>query len=624
MTEIAMGPHPEFDALSAYADLDAAHAARSRVGRHVASCPRCRGEIAEIRALGAAARAIEVERAGSALWEKIRTGAAADGAFDVAASRTERAVVIEPARDEQHSRSGSPAAARSRRPLGLTALGGGAALVIALVALALWPSRSSLNASGTSRLTFTPGRPVPGGMMTVRYQPAPWLAGAPRLVLAGRYLKPAPEMRRDFVGARDGLDSLATLRPAADGSYEARIRLPDDFLGVRMIVFDSTGDASDRDGLDLWVAIGGQRDHSPSLAAFIASFTPANGRQQSRQSVSVADSIQHYFPGHPAGWSLYERYGVRKGVLDLFGFFSSAEKRYASLDDALWPKRALDAEQSWAMVSLASKISEPGEEAKWAQRLAREHPGDPRAFHAIAGMVHGIELRDPPHVADSIRPWLSVLDSLYLRSHPALDPYSYDLEMFRRQGDSAQKAGWSRRMDRMRPYFTRGEFPDTPDMQVESEVRRRLAVGCARPSGKFPLPDVGAWKRWCAFDHTMLWEYLAKWHLTRGEPVLAETMADSAIALSAEYCSDRMALRTRGDAKLARADTAGAARDYAAEFGRWKVQKEARLRAESMLGPRFDPASFDASADAAWRETLACQHRSKQADSTRQARSTIR
>ena len=290
------------------------------------------------------------------------------------------------------------------------------------------------------------------------------------------------------------------------------------------------------------------------------------------------------------------------------------------LDAALSPKRDLDAEQLWAMTSLASKISEPGEEAKWAQRLAREHPEDPRAFRAIAAMVHEIELRDPPRVADSIARWMPVLDSLYLRSRPTLDANAPDMELFRRQNNSAWKAGWSARFTGGRPYYTRGEFPAVPDASAEAKVRGILAGGCAKPDGKFPLPDLSAWTQWCTMDHQLLWQYLADAHLSRGEPMIARAFADSAIALAASQCSDRMALRTRGDAKLALADTLGAARDYAFEYGRWTQQKDNRRRAAARLATRFDSATFDAVADSAWRETLGCLRRRKLADSTREAR----
>jgi len=385
------------------------------------------------------------------------------------------------------------------------------------------------------------------------------------------------------------------------------------------MVFDSAGVASDRVGDESWVAIGGRRDHSPSLEAFIAGYSSAHRRERSRQRVSVADSIQRYFPGHPAGWALYEHYGEIKGVLDLFRFFETAEKKYASLDTALWSRPSLDAEQSWAMASLAQKISEPAEEAKWARRLAREHPDDPRAFRALAGMVHAIELRDPPHVVDSVRPWLPVLDSLYLRSRPTLDPYSNEMLLFQRQGDSVQKAGWRRRFAQPRSFFTRASLPAKADAKTESDVRRILAAGCAKPSGRFPLPDVSAWYRWCAFDHSLLWNYLAEAHLSRGDATGAETLADSGIAAVAGRCADRLSLRIRGDAKLARGDTTGAARDYAREFGRWSVDREIRTRAIARLGARFDSSAFESAADSARRESVGCLRRQKLDDSTRTA-----
>ena len=67
--------HPTFDALSAYADLSELDGARTRVGRHVARCARCREVVNEIRGLGAAARESETEGAPNGLWTRIETAA---------------------------------------------------------------------------------------------------------------------------------------------------------------------------------------------------------------------------------------------------------------------------------------------------------------------------------------------------------------------------------------------------------------------------------------------------------------------------------------------------------------------------------------------------------------------
>ena len=268
MSDIVMGPHPDFDALSALADQDDAAAARSRTGRHVARCAVCRAEVAEIRALGHAARSWEAEPVADELWERIRVAATDQRASPDSTRDATKAMDVQPTHRPHTARWLPPSFAnrpRMRRILG------GAGILVALAVVALWPSRASLDATGTSRLTFTPGRPVPGGMMTVRYRPARWFEGAPTLVLAGRFVKPTTEPRESFVRARDGLDSLGTLRLMADGSYEARIRLPIDFLGVQMAVFDPSGTASDRDGDDLWMAIGGTRGGAPSLTSLIAS-----------------------------------------------------------------------------------------------------------------------------------------------------------------------------------------------------------------------------------------------------------------------------------------------------------------------------------------------------------------
>jgi len=58
MTMLSMSTHPSDETLSRLADQSELERMRSRAGRHLARCERCRGEIAAIAALGDAARAL--------------------------------------------------------------------------------------------------------------------------------------------------------------------------------------------------------------------------------------------------------------------------------------------------------------------------------------------------------------------------------------------------------------------------------------------------------------------------------------------------------------------------------------------------------------------------------------
>src|SRR5258707_109060 len=71
MSIMTTGFHPSFDALSAYADQSDLDAARTRAGRHIVRCERCSATVAEIRAMGDAARGVELPGAPEGLWARI-------------------------------------------------------------------------------------------------------------------------------------------------------------------------------------------------------------------------------------------------------------------------------------------------------------------------------------------------------------------------------------------------------------------------------------------------------------------------------------------------------------------------------------------------------------------------
>jgi len=414
-----MTVHPTFDALSAFADAPSDDVSQARVRRHVRACDACRATVDEIRAMGAAARAMPLRAAPSDLWARVAARRVDDLEVETGTTVTGTADAPAAPADVSSSTGASPAHADASR--GLTTRGksiafGATLAVLALAASMMLPSRTPLEATGLSRLVVSPARPVAGGMIAVRYTPAPYFRHEPRLVLIGRVSRGGE--RRDVarrLWAFDA-DSLATLLPESDGSFVARVTLPANFSWAQLAVVDSTGDRMDRDGHALWTVVGGNADHSASLEALMSAeenrplwIGHFDNRLVAGPQWSIADTIQRYFPGHPAGWAYYTRYGVRRGVLDFLRFFETAERKYASFDDALWPERALDADREHAMVVFARRIEEPLEAAKWATRLARAHPNDQRAFDDLYGAIHLMQINSTPGLADSMHTWLPLL-----------------------------------------------------------------------------------------------------------------------------------------------------------------------------------------------------------------------
>jgi hypothetical protein len=630
MTSLLSGFHPSFDALSAHADRSDIDGSRTRVGRHITRCASCAHVIEEIQGLGEAARAIELPGAPADLWSRIHSAATVAPGDREAPARATREC-------DEAVRGEAPGLKRTRYPVprrGRRALAGVglAAVAGAMITVLVWPRASGLQAAGTSRLTFSPGRPMPGGTMAVRYEPAPWLKAASHLILIGTFARPAGHHVEVLgsVFAELG-DSLATLRPTADGAFEGRVVLPADFLAVSLGVVDSTGEGHDLDGAHPWLAIGGTPAHGPSLQALLAAveihprFYASAEPESPRQGVVVADSLRKYFPDHPSGWAYTRTYGREQGRFDLIRFFQSAQHRYSAVDAELWNETNLDAERLHDMVVFANNISEPGEAMKWAGRLAREHPEDQRALGDLADALHGIELREPPHLADSIRPWLPVLDRAYEASGTPIQRYSSVLSLSEAYGDSATKALWRRRAvsSQMRAGFpnTGGALASLEQESLQAMIAQR---SCERQEGRYPLyTTMRGWRQQCERGRGWAYGYLSMLALQRGDARQSLVHADSAIAAmrQGKLCASSRAYLNHGLASLALGDTATAETDFVMWVAHYPPSAAISIdTVRTHLGARFNEKRWLARSDSAHRIAMACDQTQRAAAKARHLR----
>lgn len=605
MKGLLNGLHPSFEALSALADRDANAARTGYVGRHVAECAQCQADVTDIRNLGDSARALDCGGPPDDLWNRIVESGTPNAALEPAVIMSE------------------PASRKRSRRVGLLALLAAAAAIVAVMG---WPSGRSLQATGLSRLTFSPGRPRPGSELSVRYIPSPFFKGAPRLILVGKPLRgTSVDPAFAFGRADPGLgDSLATLRLARDGSYEARFRLPADFQALELSVTDSAGSRTDVDGLQLWRVIGGRPDGGPSLPAFLAAgpweqMADCNGCRLggATQTVNVADSLRRYFPDHPAGWAFSRDYTRKKGIFSFLGYFQSAERRYAILNDRLTLEPVLDAEHLADMAAFARNIEEPEEAFAWTKRLVREHPDDPRSMPMLAEALHELEVRQPAHFADSIRQWLPLLDSLYRRRAQTGENFAEELKLADRYGDSATRSMWGRRL------YDYSDFPYySAQWSVEAMLReappgmfQKMREGaeayCAeRPAGRFPMIGTAAGRLVSCNQHrARLLHTLSSVALFRGEARSALVLADSAERLRGTWtqCTGGRFGPSRiiGWARLALRDTVGAERAFVQAYG--VAQTAAGVDSvRRALGKQFDEVRWKARADSASRLFRAC------------------
>lgn len=611
--------HPTFESLSACADRDASDVAGSRVGRHVARCVECGAVVAEIRALGTAARAVEYAGAPAALWTRIARAAERAAETDGQPRET-------PAPDA-HPWDVAPSLRPTRHwPIptkrSLARIGGGllvAATALIAVILASGHPRSLL-ATAPSRITMTPFRPAPGSVVHVRFAPPPRLAGADRLVLAGQYLTDSRHAPSDFYfGGR--FDSLATLRRAADGAMVGDFTVPADFKAVSIVVMDTTGQHYAADGLHSWLLVGGDRRGRPVLASLLAALS-VNALYGSPAQGSVLDTLQRYFPDHPAGFATADHYRGEGVFGDLLKFFQGAERKYVWFNSRLEAMPSLDADRISAMIQFAYHIQEPAEAAKWTRRLVREHPDDPRALMAYARLVHEVELKEPP--ADSIRRYLPLLDSLMM--HAGSGDMSEAYTLVQHYGDVGMQRRWvlewmKRSGRRMLGMNIDHKWMQDPEIRSQAtlSLRAGLASSCDLPRWMSRgWVAAGRRARYCDNAHARVLAVLSEIALLDGSAPRARVLADSSLALyaAAGYCEGSPAHMARGRAALAQADTGLAAREFARGLGadNWR-NFETHAAIVKQLAVAVDSATWSALDGSARVEYARCVRESAHRDS---------
>jgi hypothetical protein len=627
-----MTVHPTFDALSAFADAPSEDVSQARVRRHVRECDACQATVAEIRAMGDAARAMPPHAAPTDLWARVAARRVDDAEVATLASTIgDSGAPAGPA--DVPSTAGAPTARvdPSRglaAPRGKSIVLGVTLLVLVLAASMMLPSRTPLEATGLSRLIVLPARPTSGGTLIIRYTPAPYFRREPRLVLIGRV---AGRGERRGVVRRPwafDVDSLATLLPQRDGAFVARLTLPVDFRWAQLAVVDSTGDRMDRDGSALWTVVGGNADHSVSLEALMSAeenrtlwIGHFDNHLVAGPQWSFADTIQRYFPEHPAGWAYYTRYGVRRGVFDFLRFFETAERKYASFDERLWPERALDADREHAMVIFARHIEEPLEAAKWATRLAREHPDDQRAFDDLYGAIHLMQINSTVGLADSLHTWLPLLSdvarrgassslvNVFMNDYVTGTPRSEAMASLAQDfGDSAMKAAWPTAQP-AHDFVVPGAAPRPMTLAEERQAREQLMESCARPAGRFSLTS-GTTRvvQFCELVRSNLLASLAHLEVERGHASLALALSDSALRARRPLwaCGAADAHRARARALLMLGDSARAVLDLAAATGQSLAPPRQADSLLAALGKSSDRARFAAVADSARLTVLRC------------------
>ena len=452
MTTLTMSLHPSDEMLSRLADESDIQRMGSRAGRHAARCDLCQATIATMRALGESARSMPLAALPDTLLARIVVAASTGMTRPVA-----------------HDSDFAPAAggeAGTRRHW-LTrkrgaVLAAAAAIVVAALVGPMW-RRHTLAAAGPGLLTISPRYPRAGQVVGIRFMPAAAWAGGDTLWVGGII---DVRNQRDRGPRSSTVPVGTTLLRGNDGAYRGRLTLPPTALSGTISVVNR------RPSLYYWGRIvaktvlltGDASGERPSLDAMEdAVLTDRN----SMTANLLANAFARWAPGHPLRWLVSEP-GRSTGVIDWLTYFSSAERRFASLTTRLNAQPNARAGELAGMAKLAYLIEEPEAAAQWTERLMNEHPDNPWALALRVQQLHEMELRGTPR--DSIALLLPTLDTLYMRSGGRLAEMHILEHVVRNNGDSATIHRWSLRQARLGRSYP-GEFRGRQELFRDAQLR---------------------------------------------------------------------------------------------------------------------------------------------------------
>jgi hypothetical protein len=272
--------HPSLRALKQFADAEEADG-RRRVADHISRCQQCRDRVASLRDLSQVARSLGEIEPPQALLTAVQTRVAAGEQ------------VILPTADP---------AVGPNRPLWAYAAAA-AVVLISAGAWLFWPSPNLSAAATSGTLSLTPDHPTPGAWISVAYEPPQALAGSETLVLRARFRTDRDQgyerITRQVVAAM--------LRPAGQGRFEGRFKLPDQAVYAAFAIEAPDAHYVDSNDHRLWDLLMYGAGGHPLLAAFAEQARDLQGRNWP-EALEVARRMVQTFPLSPYAWDLLHFY----------------------------------------------------------------------------------------------------------------------------------------------------------------------------------------------------------------------------------------------------------------------------------------------------------------------------
>lgn len=611
MKELLRGFHPTFDALSAHVDRSDVDALRTRVGRHVARCARCRETVDEIRALGDLARARELSGVPEGMWARIESAA-------TSVKATERTMPLATFAERTRTTEAPRPPMRDVRPwLGVTAI---AAVLTMSAVLIVNGSRQTLGAESPSRLTLEREFVKPGQPLSMRYRPTPALEKLDHVTVWAWYVGGPVDVESD---ARDVLVRAGSLRRASPQEFLGSVNFP---AGVRVagyVVGDSLGRVIDRaPGRARFLAVALTADDAgrPSFDALVTLLGDRRMGADLGVVERAAASLERHYPDQPETWFLTYPVRHRGVVSDIVALFASRERVYAGWHEKLKDRRPLSFETELMMTNMASGLMDTARHEFWVERLVREH-----AQHPLALAPWIAKHRDVP--ADSARVVLDAFEPMWEAVGPNASGASQALALAERSGDPELVRRWRLRSGARNPYWvidsrTASWLTDSATLsEFEARLRAQLAEAVR--------DSLGAPTIWSSAGGTSARNFhrrqqietrLAAIQLMRGDALRAKSALDAIVRRSDERPSCRMpetmrwraeAARRLGEMAVARDDLA-----YVATTENWRIAVVGDS-VRQLLGAAYSDSAWaraKSSARALHRECWAAGRVSRMAD----------
>jgi hypothetical protein len=587
MTRFSAGFHPDFDALSAHADRSDTEAARTKVGRHVASCDACRAVVEEIRALGAAARTSDVPGAPAGLWARIEQRV--DQGASTEAESMEREVPVAGTNDALVP--GGQGRNRVNAVVRRAMLGVFAVLAVVAVVLVL-DSREPLAAATPRRLTTDRDAASPGTTISFHYRPIAALAGQPALTL---WLVGSD---REVVRYDRPLMRAGTLRRVSALDYTGTATMPDSVVLASYIVGDSTGQVLDRTelrgGYMAAMVLAADQGGRPRLDAFVAALARARSAPGRDARTHLATRMRELYPNAPETWILAEAQAPRGVVGDIVKLFESRERKYYSWHDRLEHRTGLSENTELMMSTIGWELMDTARADFWTNRLIQDHPTS-----ASAPSLWLNRYRDVPK--DSAAIVLRAFEPIYNRASfvegNALERASALAQL---SGDSILIRRWHLRVDPSdRTWLLGGDISGLAgDHAAIVELGRRMksALAEAEAAERAGPTLLGRAQQFAWYEKQLLRTRLAALRLVDDDAVGARAALDTIVHEDEVRpgCSFPETLRWRAEAsrQLGHMQDAEADLAYVVVTGDWRRQMVGDSVA-TLLGKSYSKASWD-------------------------------